>query len=59
MRRVIARFVADTHGSAAIEYSIIVACIALGILGALISLGGALQEMYAGILAGLASLSQL
>lgn len=59
MRRVIARFATDREGSAAIEYSLVIACIALGILAALLSLGSELQQIYAGIMSGLASLSEL
>lgn len=59
MRRAILRFAADRSGSAAIEYSLIVACIAIGILVALLSFGSALQQAYAGIVAGVASLSAL
>jgi Flp pilus assembly pilin Flp len=57
MRRVIARFAADEQGSAAIEYSLILASIALGILAVLLSFGGELQQIYAGIAAGLNTLS--
>jgi Flp pilus assembly pilin Flp len=59
MRRVIARFAADREGSAAIEYSLIVGCVALGILAALMSFSGALLQIYADIASGVASLSAL
>jgi Flp pilus assembly pilin Flp len=59
MRRVIARFAAGREGSAAIEYSLIVGCVALGILAALMSLSSELQQIYADIASGLASLSEL
>jgi Flp pilus assembly pilin Flp len=57
MRRAIPRFAADTHGSAAIEYSLLIACIALGIVAALLSFSDQLQQTYANIAVGVASLS--
>jgi Flp pilus assembly pilin Flp len=59
MRRAITRFAADREGSAAMEYSLIVGCVALGILAALMSFSGALQQIYADIAAGVAALSAL
>jgi Flp pilus assembly pilin Flp len=59
MRRAIARFAADSEGSAAIEYSLIVGCVALGILAALTSFSGLLQQIYADIASGVAALSSL
>jgi Flp pilus assembly pilin Flp len=59
MRRAFNRFAANAEGSAAIEYSLIVAGIALGMLMALLSFSDQLQGIYAGIEAGVASLSGL
>ena len=59
MHRVIARFAAGREGSAAIEYSLIVGCLALGILAALMSFSSELQQIFEGIASGVASLSAL
>jgi Flp pilus assembly pilin Flp len=59
MRRVIPRFLANADGNAAIEYSLIVAGIALGLIMGLTALSEQLQDTYAAILAGVASLSRL
>jgi Flp pilus assembly pilin Flp len=59
MRRALIRFTADAKGSAAIEYSLIAAGLALGVLMAVLSFSDQLQGIYAGIEAGVASLSSL
>ena len=59
MRRVILRFLSNADGNAAIEYSLIVAGIALGLMMGLTALSEQLQDIYAAILAGIASLSRL
>ena len=59
MRQARVNFAANTDGSAAIEYSLIVAGIALGVLMAVLSFSDELQNVYAGIEAGVASLSSL
>lgn len=41
MRRLISRFLADDSGATAIEYGLIAALIAIAVLGALRSFGGA------------------
>ena len=59
MRRAYVRFAANADGSAAIEYSVIVAGIALGVLMAVLSFVDELHAIYATIEAGVASLSHL
>ncbi len=59
MRRALIRFTADAKGAAAIEYSLIAAGLALGVLMAVLSFSDQLQGIYAGIEAGVASLSSL
>ena len=59
MRRAFDRFAANADGSAAIEYSVIVAGIALGVLMAVLSFADELHAIYASIEAGVASLSHL
>lgn len=59
MRRVILRLLSNPDGNAAIEYSLIVAGIALGLIMGLTALSQQLQDIYAAILAGVASLSSL
>jgi Flp pilus assembly pilin Flp len=59
MRSAFIRFAANRDGSTAIEYSLIVAGIALGMLMALLSYAEELHAIYASIEAGVASLSHL
>ena len=57
MRRVILRFVSNADGNAAIEYSLIVAGVAMGLIMCAMALSEQLQDSYAAILAGVASLT--
>jgi Flp pilus assembly pilin Flp len=59
MRRHILRFISNAQGAAAIEYSLIAAGLALGVLTALLSYSEQLQGIFAAIQAGVASLSTL
>jgi Flp pilus assembly pilin Flp len=55
MRQVISRFLADSDGSAMLEYALIVSAIAIAILSPLSSLGETLGTLYQTIISGLAS----
>lgn len=57
MRQIFARFAADSDGSAALEYSLTIAFIAIGLLLAIASLGDELSALYAGIAASLGAIS--
>jgi len=56
IRPIISRFLSDGRGSAMIEYSLIAAAVAIGILSALSSLGETLGGLYQTILSGLVSI---
>jgi Flp pilus assembly pilin Flp len=56
MRGVLKAFTADEHGAALIEYSLVMALIAIAILATLADLGAALGVLYDTIRLGLASL---
>jgi pilus assembly protein Flp/PilA len=43
------RFIADDSGATAIEYGLIVAMIAVGCIMAIMTLGGGITDMFAGI----------
>jgi Flp pilus assembly pilin Flp len=59
MRRVIPRLLSNANGNAAIEYSLIVAGVAMGLIMCVTALSEQLQDIYAAILSGVASLSSL
>ena len=59
MRRHILRFPSNAQGTATIEYSLIAAGLALGVLMAVLSYSEQLQDIFAAIQAGVASLSTL
>jgi Flp pilus assembly pilin Flp len=56
MRGVLKAFTTDEHGAALIEYSLVIALIAIAILATLADLGAALGGIYEAIRLGLASL---
>ena len=49
-----ARFLASTAGHTGIEYTMIAAFIAIGIITSLTLIGGSVQEMFAAVLPGFA-----
>jgi pilus assembly protein Flp/PilA len=46
MTALIARFLAEDRGATAVEYGVIVAVIAIGLLAAFSALGGGLQHLF-------------
>ena len=46
MREGFRRFVADTSGATAVEYSVICACIFLAVIAALVNFGSAASNMF-------------
>ena len=57
MWRIILHFTAGEDGSAAIEYSLIAAGIALGVLAVFVPFSEQLQQIYAGIAEGIRQLA--
>lgn len=57
MRKAIIIFLADKKGSAALEYSLVVAALAIGILTTISSLGDVLGNLYQTIVSGLAAIA--
>jgi Flp pilus assembly pilin Flp len=57
MWRIISRFTASEDGSAAIEYSLIAAGIALGVLAVFVPFSEQLQQIYAHISEGIRQLA--
>lgn len=57
MRKVIACFAADTDGSTALEYSLMIASVAIGLLLAIASLSEELSALFGAISAGLSAIS--
>ncbi len=50
----ISKFIAQEKGSAALEYSLVAAAVAIGVLSAISALGNAVGEIYQILLSGLA-----
>lgn len=57
MRKAITTFIGDKKGSAALEYSLLTAALAIGILSAISSLGDTLSSIYQTIISGLMTIS--
>ena len=58
MRPIFTRFIASREGSAALEYGLIAAGIALGVLAAFMPFSEELQQIYASIAGAVAQISQ-
>jgi Flp pilus assembly pilin Flp len=56
MRKTIILFWADSHGSAAIEYSLLAGALALALIGALVSLTDTLNSLFQTIVSGLVTI---
>lgn len=56
MRNKILLFWADSHGSAAIEYSLVAGALALALIAALVSLTETLNSLFQTIVSGLATI---
>lgn len=57
MPTLILRFLTDDRGSAAIEYSILLAGVAVGVIAASSALGQSLGEIYQTVIDGIASVA--
>ncbi len=57
MPKAITRFVQDQRGAAAVEYSIVVAAIAVGLFSVISELSGTLRQIYETISSGVASIA--
>jgi Flp pilus assembly pilin Flp len=56
MPKVISRFLDDTGGSAAVEYSLVIGALTMGVIAGILSLGQALSGIYQTIASGLVSI---